>query len=502
MLSANAREWIEDRGLDQDLAQRYGLESRSPAGVTDGDWIAIPYYRADRVVNRKYRRLDEKAFAQDKGGAQIFWNESVLNDVGLADMPLIVTEGELDALALIQAGFQRTVSVPGGAPAKPQAENTGRRYKFIEEVLATLDRVGRIILAMDADAPGYALNEDLSTLLGPARCKFVPYPDGCKDANDVLVRFGAARLRQCVEAARWVNVAGVRKLSDYPPGSDGDPVVWRTGLSPAWDKRVGIMPGYTSVWTGIPMHGKTQLLKQVTWTLCEKLEMRAAVASFEETFNRDYKRSALHYLIGRPRGGWPNAGGPWTAEEIETAEKWIEDHIIAIDPHGYADAGSQLEEIEPTMDWVLHAAQTAIIRHQCRFVVVDPWGEISQSRERGESEHDFIGRSLTRFNRLARSLKAHVAIIAHPKKLESNRDGVWRPPGPYDIAGSSHFFNKPSLGVSIHRDPDLDKETKEPLPGSTRTKIMTWKSKFQDVQGKVGHCYLNFIPRDGRFREP
>ena len=103
------------------------------------------------------------------------------------------------------------------------------------------------ILACDADGPGYALNEDLATLLGPARCKFVPYPDHCKDANDVLIRFGAERLRECVVKARWINVAGVRRFSDYPPGSDADPIVWRSGISPAFDNRVGIMPGYVSI---------------------------------------------------------------------------------------------------------------------------------------------------------------------------------------------------------------------------------------------------------------
>lgn len=502
MLSAPAQEWLEERGLDCDLALRYEWESRRPAGVSDGEWLAIPFHRGDRVVNRKYRRLDDKRFMQDKGGAQIFWNESVLDDAGLAHEPLLITEGEFDALALIQAGFQRTVSVPGGAPSEPQADKGQRRYKFFEEAQAKLDPINSIILATDADAPGYALTEDLSALLGPARCKFVPYPDGCKDANDVLVRFGAERLRQCVNNARWVNVAGVRKLSDYPPGSDGDPVVWRTGISPAWDKRIGIMPGYISVWTGIPMHGKTQLLKQVTWTLCEALDMRAAVASFEETFARDYKRSALHYRIGRPREGWPGAGGKWSKAELDAALEWLNEHVIAIDPHGYSEGGAMLEEVEPTMDWVLQAAQTAIVRHQCRLVVIDPWGEIQQTRERGESEHDFIGRSLTRFNRLARSLKAHIAIVAHPKKLETDRNGEWRAPGPYDIAGSSYFFNKPSLGVTVHRDPERDRETKEPLPHSTRTKVAVWKSKFQDVQGKPGTFHLNFIPRDGKFAAP
>jgi twinkle protein len=262
---------------------------------------------------------------------------------------------------------------------------------------------------------------------------------------------------------------------------------------------VGIMPGYSSVWTGIPNHGKTTLIKQVTWSLCQSLNKRAAVGSFEEAFARDYKRSALHYLIGRPKDGWPNAGGEWTRPEITRGEEWMENHLVAIDPHGYGEKGGALEEFDPTLDWVLDAATTAVVRHGCKLVVIDPWGEIDQRRDKYESEHDYIGRALSRFNRLARQLKVHVAIVAHPRKMETAKDGAPKIPGPYDIAGSSYFYNKPSLGVTVHRDPAISPDTKEPDPNSTRTQIWVWKSKFQDVQGKPGKFHLDYIPRDGRF---
>lgn len=527
-LSAFAQEWLEERGLDVDLAIRLGAESRFPHGVREGEWYALPFMRDDKPVNWKFRRLDQKDFRsvpRDKGGVTCLWNEGAIFDRGLRDQPLVVTEGLEKAMAFMMAGYQRVVSVPDGAGAaggKGEEQRESRHSYLDDRVLGAIDKyVSRVIIAGDADAQGYKLTEDLSTLLGASRCKYVPYPPGCNDIVDVLTRFGLDRVKEQTQQARWVNVAGVRRFSDYPPGSDGDPIVWRSEISKAFDRHVGIMPGYISCWTGVPNHGKSTLLNQIGWRLAgaagriddDLLHDRAladewiasgrriAVGSFEAQVNRDYKRAALQYLLGRPRDGWVNAGGPWTREEIDLAMAWLEEHVIPIDPHGYAenDSGTELEEFEPTFSWVMEASRTAIVRYNCEFVELDPWGEIVQERERQETEHEYTGRALTSANRMARTLKAHLAFVAHPKKLEITRDRRIRKPGPYDISGSSYWFNKVSLGATVHRDPEIDPETKKALPGSTRTEITVWKSKFHDVQGKPGIFHLNFVPRDNRF---
>jgi hypothetical protein len=44
----------------------------------------------------------------------------LIADRSLASEPLIITEGELDAIIAVQCGFPRTVSIPDGAPAQAQ----------------------------------------------------------------------------------------------------------------------------------------------------------------------------------------------------------------------------------------------------------------------------------------------------------------------------------------------------------------------------------------------
>jgi hypothetical protein len=72
---------------------------------------------------------------------------------------VIIVEGEMDKLALEEAGFRNVVSVPDGAPSRvkegslpPPEEDT--KYLYIWNCRAVLDQAVRIVLATDSDPPG------------------------------------------------------------------------------------------------------------------------------------------------------------------------------------------------------------------------------------------------------------------------------------------------------------------------------------------------------------
>src|SRR5690242_11840678 len=174
---------IEARGLDVELLLKLGVGA---SVKLDGDAIGIPYVDDGKIVALKHRTLGpDKRFTQEVGGKQVLYNVDCLRDVTLRDEPLIITEGELDCMAALQAGFPKSVSVPGGAPAKAD-ENGERRYAFLDEIKGLLESVKVIILAVDDDDPGRNLRSDLAMRLGAWRCKWVRYPQNCKDLNDAL----------------------------------------------------------------------------------------------------------------------------------------------------------------------------------------------------------------------------------------------------------------------------------------------------------------------------
>jgi twinkle protein len=121
----------------------------------------------------------------------------------------------MDALAAIQCGFLRTVSVPDGAPAEPLGGASGPKYAYLDEAIGRR-REATIILAVDGDKAGANLFHDLVLRLGRARCKFVNYPfkrskreQRCKDLNEVLQEWGE---KGVVETAAWSSCSPSRPL--------------------------------------------------------------------------------------------------------------------------------------------------------------------------------------------------------------------------------------------------------------------------------------------------
>lgn len=469
MLNQAATTWLEARGLNARTALDHGLAS-VPRGT--GEWIAIPYLRDGAKVNTKYRRIDEKAHSQEAGAEKLIWNEDALREPEF-DGPVIITEGEFDALAALQAGYSRVVSVPDGAPAEAVGERETRKYGYVPALLDLLRDTDEIILATDSDQAGVNLRADLAARLGKARCKFVTYPKGCKDLNDALRQHGERGVKATVERAQYIAVDGLVRLSDLPPPRDEK--VYRVGLSPEFQKRIGICRGHFSVWTGIPNHGKSALLKAVACELAKNENFMIAVGSFEDDPQLDFRRDVAKYICGK--GHTDLEPSDWVH-----ADAFIDRHFRFFNPN-YTD--------DVSIDWMLERMETAVRREGAALVIIDPWTELDHEFG-GLSETQYTAICIKQMRRFARRFDVHVAMVAHPAKIAPNGDGSFRVPTGYDISGSAHWSNKPELGVTVHRDIE---------EGECVTLVRVWKSKRHDVMGKTGDVRLIFDPTTGRYHD-
>ena len=107
---------------------------------------------------------------------------------------MTITEGEIDKLSCVEAGIRNVVSVP--------TSDNEDVATFLDRDRALIDRYRRVIIATDADKSGRELADSLIAYFGSQRCWIVAWPDGCNDANDVLMNFGAAALAACITAAQ------------------------------------------------------------------------------------------------------------------------------------------------------------------------------------------------------------------------------------------------------------------------------------------------------------
>lgn len=470
MLHQRHSEWLEARGIDPELATRFGLDSfRDGEGV----WLRVPFVEAGQSVNFKDRLTGEKRFRQQTGGRQIFWNVDVITDPGLAGQPLIVTEGEMDALVAIQCGKARTVSVPAGAvnertdgPIDP--ENDATKFRFVWDAWDALTKVDRIILAVDGDEKGQNLGYELARRLGYERCLFVTYPDGCKDLNDVLIKRGAPDVVALLDNAKPYPVKGLYRLSDLPDQPEYQ------GYSTGWldlDQHIRIVPGTLTVMTGYAGQGKSQWLTSLLMNLMRS-GMNIALGSFE-TAIKPIQRQAFRAAFAGT--GFYNVP-PHLEERADTL---VEQRCVFLCQNPDDD------ETDFGLEEVLDLCSLAVRRDGVKLVVIDPWNEIEHKRGRDESETEYIGRAIRAFKRFAKTHGVAVWIIPHPAKPL----GKIAPPTLYDTSGSAHWANKPDYGLSFYR-PDLS---------SPCVEIRIVKVR-QGMPGKMGKVCFRFDSRTSSYR--
>lgn len=445
-------EAFERRSISPETAARYAIytASRMADGQvlpdSNGNIVVFPFLEHGAAVNEKYRAPGKK-FWQRGGGRRTFWNADALDDPSLENgqNPLVITEGEIDALSAIECGFPLAVSVPDGAPAVAVGEDpaslqpldetgeNGGKFEFLWNNRDRLKRVKRFILAVDNDAPGQRLAAELVRRLSASRCFFVEYPIGCKDLNDVLMQRGPDAVAAVLNAARPYPVRGLYRLSDYPSAQELS--VFSTGW---WtmDMHLRVFPGEFMVVTGIPSHGKSTWTLNLLTNLAARHGWRSAVFS-PEMPTVPHLRDKLR----RIKGG----------DQI-ASDSFIDEYFrfIDADPTGRDDTDFDL-------DWIIDKATDAVLRDGIRVLLIDPWNEVEHARAGGESMTDYIGRSIRALKRFARLYEVAVIVIAHPTK-EVGRDGKARPPTLYDIEGSAHWFNKCDHGIVIDRPSALTNE--------------------------------------------
>jgi len=128
------------------------------------------------------------------------------------------------------------------------------------------------------------------------------------------------------------------------------------------------------------------------------------------------------------------------------------------------------DEGSHNLGWLQEMIYTLAVRDNCKMIVIDPWNELEHLPETGENMTSYINFALQQIRVWAEQYDTHICVIAHPRKMMT--EGKPRIPTGYDIADSAAFFNKPSLGFTVHQDTDE--------AGLEIVKVNTWK--VRDVQ--------------------
>lgn len=483
-------QYLLKRGIEPMSVFMFHLVSGTKYFSGEGNLDAIGFvYRDNEAI--KWRSVQGKNFTQD-GAARCFWN--IENIETPRAKQLVILEGEIDVLSAASAGIENCIGVPNGAPQKVSRRkidpDADKKYSYLWNAKEQLENADRIVLAVDHDEAGEALAEELSRRIGRAKCSRVKFPDGCKDANDVLIHHGADMLRAIVDEAEPVPLEGVYSAFTYADAvsqlySDGMMRGASTGIASV-DKLMTIVPGQLSIITGLPGSGKSSFLDSICTSLAIQEGWRFAVASFENSPAIHIAKLSEIYT-GRPFFKTEGEGTKqrMTKEESDTALQFVNEHFVFLENRD-GDTSS--------IDSILDRTKSAIMRfgdgrssgNGLRGLIIDPYNYISQSGT--DSEHLSITRMLTSLISFARSHSLHIWLVAHPAKMATiGPDGETAVPKGMNISGSASFFARADIGVSLHRRNDV-------------VELHVWKCRFKWV-GSVGMVELDYDLETGIYRE-
>lgn len=455
-------QWLLKRGISQSTVDALGIQegiTYMPQAEKEMNTIQFPYYLNGELINIKYRTAN-KFFKLESGAELIPYNIDAI-----ADTPeCIITEGEMDCLSFIEVGRKDCISVPNGANA-----NLSYLDDFME---GWFDTKETIYIASDSDTKGLVLRDELIRRFGAERCKIVTYGDGCKDANEHLIKYGKESLMRCVTYAKEVDIPGIYTESDYDAElNDVFNGKRRELISIGWqnfDEICHLEQKRLMIVTGIPSSGKSAWLNEVCVRLNIYHGWKIAFFSPESLPFAYHAANIIELLMGKKMDSQS-----MTADEFYQAKVYLSENFFHILPgDGY------------TTDSILDKTKILVRRKGVKVLVIDPYNMIEDNI--GNKETDYVSKLLSKLKNFAIQNNMLVVLMAHPQKIKRNdyTDGI---PDMYSISGSAHFYNKADYGIIIHRN----REEKYTL-------VRVAKVKLKEL-GLGGDCKFVYDIECGRY---
>jgi len=459
-------QWFETRGISPqtllDLRVTEGSEWMPQTGKNENT-IQFNYFIGDQLINIKYRD-GRKNFKLFKGAEKVFYN---INSVVGYDS-CVITEGEMDVLAMHEAGIKNVISVPNGATLN------SNNLDYLDNCIDYLEDKTKIILAVDTDEAGQALKNEFIRRLGAEVCYLVDFED-CKDANEYLLEHGGDALKSAIHTSKQVPLEGVSTLYDIEDElkdfvKNGFKPGFQVGLS-NFDKIFSTYTGQFITVTGIPSSGKSDFVDQMVVGYNNNYGWKTAFASPEN--HPTYLHA--HKLMRKTWQDMPLpsdiGGNKWNS-----VADHVNDNYFFIDMDRY------------TLESVLRKGAELVKRKGIKCLVIDPFNKIRDIDCKTEDVNRYTMEYLTKIEIFAKKYDVLVFIVAHPTKMYKGQDGKIEEPTMYNIKGGGEWYDASYHGLLVHRDYEAK---------TVKAKVL--KVKFQNLGENGAEAHFKWEPRSGSF---
>jgi len=465
-ISTNVETWFGTRGISKqtlrDLQVTEGSEFMPQTGKQENT-IQFNYFMGDQLINVKYRD-GRKNFKLYKGAEKVFYN---INSIVGYDTCVIV-EGEMDVLALHEAGIKNAISVPNGATLN------NNNLDYLDNCIDYFDDKTRVVLAVDADEPGQMLQRELVRRLGAEVCYLIDF-NGNKDANDFLLEHGAGKLRDAIHNSRPVPLENVSTLKDVEDElrdfvKNGFKPGYQIGLK-NFDQIFSTYTGQFITVTGVPSSGKSDFVDQMVVGYNNNYGWKTAYASPE---NQPVYLHA-HKLMRKHWQDMPRV------DDIGN-DKWqqVTDHVN--DNYFFIDMDKY------SLEAVLRKGAELVKRKGIKCLVLDPFNKIRDINAASDDVNRYTMDYLAKIEAFCKKYDVLTFIVAHPTKMYKGQDGKMEEPTMYNIKGGGEWYDASYHGLLVHRDYE-----------AKTTKVKVLKVKFQNLGENGAESHFTWEPKSGSF---
>lgn len=440
--------YMQSRGISEEVCKKYEITSK--AGQEN--IVVFPFYNEQNELKFiKYRNTEfQKGIT--KGSKE--WCESDCMPIlfGMNHCSeggqLIITEGQIDSLSVIQAGLTNAVSVPTGAQGSTWVPHC---YDWIQ-------KFDEIVIFGDCEKGKITLTEMIQSRFSNKRIRIVRVEDyhGYKDANEILQNLGGNAIVQAVNNAetvlseRVIDMASVEyknfdEIPRIPTGFEGLNKVLKGGF----------MFGTVVLLTGQRGNGKSTIGSQF---VCEALKAGHNAFMYSGELPNFWVKDWINVqLYGKQH---------LTNSEIAQCENFYRGRL-------YLYNADIIETDE--MDDLLKVVEDTIIKKDIKFVLLDNLmtaleSDYDETLYRKQS--NFVGR----LAKLSKALQVVIVLIAHPRKRSNNNKYVFEND---DVSGSGDITNKVDTIISYDKpkDSDLISENHRILR-VTKNRLWGWLTKI------------------------
>lgn len=425
--------YLMTRGISEDTAKKYEITTQK-----DKDNILVFPFFDDKGILQfiKYRKTD---FEKGKDRAKEWCEKNCkpilfgMKQCNLNNPVLVCAEGQLDSLSIAEAGIENAVSVPIGC----------KGFTWIPYCWDWLQNFETIIVFGDHENGHITLLDEFSRRFGQ-KIKHVRVEDykDCKDANEILQKYGKVQVAECILNAVSVPVKRVVDLADVEDIDIFQLKKVQTGIKQLDRLLYGGLPfGGVHLITAKAGSGKSTLASQII--IQARHQGYKCFAYSGELPNYLFKAWMTFQVAGRRcvfEYENPNTdykGFSLSNNNKKLISEWFRDYIYLYD-------NSVIEGDES--EGLLHIIEKVIQQYGVKVILLDNlMTAMIMDTTEGSNEYAKQTDFVNKLRVIAVRYDVMIILIAHMRKNnfeKSSND---------EVAGSSNITNLAMLTISYER---------------------------------------------------